>query len=191
MDTVHEQEHLHLMFYCSSCLHVCNVPDPFLPFPSSPPVSYTNALILNQMYSAKISEQIELTERHLRENLSRRQAVDRDIETLHMGKRPEGERRPGSRLEVTGALKKALTIFHAPYFKDVNLYTHPPNEDTVHKRQTGELDPYMVSPREWTIAEKKKLYGAVRACGGASTLFLFLVNSLHLITVNLFLSRDV
>ena len=53
-------------------------------------------------------------------------------------------------------------MFAVPYFKDVNLYSHPPNADTVAKRANGELDVYCTAPREWTKEEERKLKSAVR-----------------------------
>ena len=58
--------------------------------------------------------------------------------------------------------RNPVTVFHAPYFKDVNLYTHPPNEDTVSKQFNGELDLYLTNPRELTQTEKNNLVDAVR-----------------------------
>ena len=58
--------------------------------------------------------------------------------------------------------RNPVTVFHAPYFKDVNLYTHPPNSDTLLKKANGELDLYLTNPRELTESEKTRLVDAVR-----------------------------
>ena len=51
--------------------------------------------------------------------------------------------------------KRSVNVFAVPYFKDVNLYSHPPNADTLAKRNNGELDVYCTAPREWTKEEQK------------------------------------
>jgi hypothetical protein len=49
-----------------------------------------------------------------------------------------------------------------PCFKDVNLYTHPPNDDTLKKQCNGEMDLYLTNPRELNETEKGSLVSAVK-----------------------------
>ena len=58
--------------------------------------------------------------------------------------------------------RNPVTVFHAPYFKDVNLYTHPPNQDKLAKDANCELDLYLTNPRELNETEKNELVDAVR-----------------------------
>ena len=53
--------------------------------------------------------------------------------------------------------KTTLSVFAAPYFKDVNFFSHPDNPDTERKKCSDELDVYLQNPREWTRVDKKKL----------------------------------
>ena len=58
--------------------------------------------------------------------------------------------------------RNPVTVFYAPYFKDVNLYTHPPNVDTKKRRANNELDLYLTNPRELNETEKTSIVDAVR-----------------------------
>ena len=53
--------------------------------------------------------------------------------------------------------KSTLSVFAAPYFKDVNFFSHPDNPDTERKKCSDELDVYLQNPREWTRVDKRKL----------------------------------
>jgi hypothetical protein len=95
--------------------------------------------------------------------------IDSDIYELHCGRSGSGAGANG--IAAVGdasapsgytTIKKSIAIFSAPYFKDVNLFSHPPNADTMKKRDNGELDVFLGNPREWTPVEKKKLEAAVR-----------------------------
>jgi len=104
---------------------------------------------------------IENLEEALKENQERQANLTSEIEALSAGLPLDATTRKESRQNSVIA-RNPLTIFHAPYFKDVNLYTHPPNEDTLRKAANGELDLYLVNPRELNDSEKKSLLAAVR-----------------------------
>ena len=94
----------------------------------------------------------------LADNLQKQSAISADIDKLQRGSAQAAK-------EVMGAAssaKRSLTVFAAPYFKDIRQFTHPPNRDTVAKRQNNELDTYLSNPREWSAEEKRKLTVAVR-----------------------------
>ncbi len=92
----------------------------------------------------------------LAENRARQEKLKEDIDCLEAG-RPVKKH-----AENPIIARNPITIFYAPYFKDVNLYTHPPNEDTKVKRLNGEMDLYLANPREMTDGEKRQLYQAVK-----------------------------
>jgi len=119
------------------------------------PVSYHNAIILNQAYQYTISEKLAHLEQRLQENSRRQAEVDGEIQILQSGGR-------GSSFGSAPSSKRSVNVFSVPFFKDVNLYSHPPNADTLAKRKNGELDVYCTAPREWTKEEQKRLTSAVR-----------------------------
>lgn len=94
-------------------------------------------------------------EQRLQENSRRQAEVDGEIQILQSGGR-------GSSFGSAPSSKRSVNVFSVPFFKDVNLYSHPPNADTLAKRKNGELDVYCTAPREWTKEEQKRLTSAVR-----------------------------
>ena len=140
------------------------------------PVSYHNAIILNQVrisekcilyhkstciksksqaYQCSISDKLASLEEQLQENSRRQAEVDQEIQILMSGGK-------SSSFGFAPSNKRSVNVFAVPYFKDVNLYSHPPNADTLAKRNNGELDVYCTAPREWTKEEQKRLTNAVR-----------------------------
>lgn len=121
------------------------------------PVSYHNALVLNETYQNQLTDLLEVLQEALQENKSRQDDLSNEQRDLQAGLSVKSyEDRPKS------LWKTSLTIFNAPYFKDVNLFSHPSNADTKAKRGAGELDHYIANPREWSAADKTKLTNAVR-----------------------------
>ena len=119
-------------------------------------LSLTNDKCRSQAYQCTISNKLADLEQRLQENNRRQAEVDGEIQILQSG---------GGRSSSFGSApssKRSLNVFAVPYFKDVNLYSHPPNADTQTKRKNGELDVYCTAPREWTREEQKKLTNAVR-----------------------------
>ena len=92
----------------------------------------------------------------LNENRSRQDKLKETIDSLEQG-RPV--KKPSQNAVIA---RNPVTVFHAPYFKDVNLYTHPPNDDTLKKQSNGEMDLYLTNPRELNETEKGSLVSAVR-----------------------------
>lgn len=90
------------------------------------------------------------------ENKEKQEKLRNNIDSLERG-RPVKEE-----AENPVIARNPVTVFYAPYFKDVNLYTHPPNEDTLLRQEKGELDLYLTNPRELTEPEKNALVAAVR-----------------------------
>ena len=124
------------------------------------PISYHNALILNEQYQEELRNFIETLEDSLKENELRQVKLSQEIEELSLG-RPINQNHK-DRHQNNILARNPVTVFHAPYFKDINLYTHPPNTDTIAKQSKGELDLYLTNPRELTYTEKKNLVDAVR-----------------------------
>lgn len=58
--------------------------------------------------------------------------------------------------------KKSLSIFGYPYFKDVQLYHPPSNEDSLRKRENGEPDVWLDRQRIWRREDRSELRAAVR-----------------------------
>ena len=94
-------------------------------------------------------------EEQLQENSRRQAEVDQEIQILLSGGK-------SSSFGFAPSNRRSVNVFAVPYFKDVNLYSHPPNADTLAKRNNGELDVYCTAPREWTKEEQKRLTNAVR-----------------------------
>ena len=92
----------------------------------------------------------------LNENRSRQDKLKETIDSLEQG-RPV--KKPSQNAVIA---RNPVTVFHAPYFKDVNLYTHPPNDDTLKKKSNGEMDLYLTNPRELNDTEKGSLVSAVK-----------------------------
>ena len=92
----------------------------------------------------------------LNENRSRQEKLKETIDSLEQG-RPV--KKPSQNAVIA---RNPVTVFHAPYFKDVNLYTHPPNDDTLKKQSNGEMDLYLTNPRELNETEKGSLVSAVK-----------------------------
>ncbi len=58
--------------------------------------------------------------------------------------------------------KKSLSVFGFPYFKDLQLYQPPANEDTLRKRANGEPDVWLDRQRVWRRDEQAELRSAVK-----------------------------
>ena len=119
-------------------------------------MSLVDDLCHSQAYQCTISDKLSQLEHRLQENSRRQTEVDGEIQLLQSG----GGR--GSSFGFAPSSKRSVNVFSVPYFKDINLYSHPPNADTQAKRENGELDVYCTAPREWTPEEQKKLTSAVR-----------------------------
>ena len=55
-----------------------------------------------------------------------------------------------------------MTVFGYPYFKDVQLYYPPKNEDTLRKRESREPDVWLDRQRLWRRDERSDLRAAVK-----------------------------
>ena len=120
---------------------------------------YRKIIIFFQQYQEHIKNFIESLEEALGENKLSQSRLRREIDDLGAGK-PVKQMKTLYQNSVIA--RNSVTVFHAPYFKDVNLYTHPPNEDVLKKRANGELDLYLTNPRELTELEKTSLRDEVR-----------------------------
>ena len=101
---------------------------------------------------------MQLINEALRTNMSRQAYLQEEIDLIDKG-------RPANKPIIPQnpvIARNPITVFYAPYFKDANLYTHPPNMDTLNKRAQKELDLYLTNPREFTETEKRNLIDAVR-----------------------------
>lgn len=109
-----------------------------------------------------MDNQLILAERTLSENLARQKQIEEELNELRRGKAvgSGNDARSDGRPGPLNA-KRSLTVFQAPYFKDIRGFSHLPNQDTKTKRLNEELDPYLTNPREWSATEKKKLTLAV------------------------------
>ena len=56
----------------------------------------------------------------------RQQKLTEEINDISCGKPLEDQDNAPSQNSIIS--RNPVTVFHAPYFKDVNLYTHPPNQ---------------------------------------------------------------
>merc|ERR1712029_320962 len=137
------------------------------------PVSYQNALVLNETYQNTLHELLDHLESSLRENRLRQRVLDTEIFELNAGKKVVDGAAEDLKLRplhisakddsakvplADSAIKKAtLSVFSSPYFKDVNFFSHPDNPDTVKKKAGDELDVYLQNPRTWTNTDKQKL----------------------------------
>ena len=92
----------------------------------------------------------------LQENRSRQAKLKETIDSLEHG-RPM--KRPAQNPVIA---RNPVTVFYAPYFKDANLYTHPPNTETLKRKSNGEMDLYLINPRELNETEKDNLVNAIR-----------------------------
>ncbi|XP_059093957.1 snRNA-activating protein complex subunit 4 homolog [Tigriopus californicus] len=121
------------------------------------PISYHNALILNETYQNSVLEAIEILNVALERNHSRQEEL-----TFELGELQKGNvtARVQSNLGLND--KRQMNVFSAPYFKDERLFSHPPNRDSIRKKANRELDPYLTNPKEWTHTEKKSLLLAVK-----------------------------
>jgi len=146
------------------------------------PVSYHNALVLNETYQNHLHEVVDHLMASLRENRCRQKELRKEIRNLESGRSggvelssAEHEQPPrplhllgnedelgGESASAQAARKAALTVFASPYFKDINFFSHPDNPDTVKKKESDELDVYLQNPREWTRVDKQKLVQAVK-----------------------------
>jgi len=124
------------------------------------PINFRNALILNEQYQSELRNLIETLQASLKENEERQQKLTEEINDISCGKPLEDQDNTPSQNSIIS--RNPVTVFHAPYFKDVNLYTHPPNQDKIVKDANGELDLYLTNPRELNETEKNELVDAVR-----------------------------
>ena len=112
-----------------------------------------------QNYQQELRIMMQLISEALKANMSR-QAYLRD--EIEKGDRPGGAATKPLIPQNPVIARNPVTVFYAPYFKDANLYTHPPNSDTLTKQANKELDLYLTNPRELTETEKRNLTDAVR-----------------------------
>ncbi len=124
------------------------------------PVSYYNALLLNERYQRALQDLISSAREALEDNLFRQREVTAEIEERNRDG-DKAARGTGGGDNISMA-KRSLAVFNPPYFKDARGFSHPPNPDTVAKRERQELDVYLSNPREWTSTEKARLKRAVK-----------------------------
>ena len=101
---------------------------------------------------------MQLINEALKTNMSRQAYLQEEIDLIDKG-------RPANKSVIPQnpvIARNPVTVFYAPYFKDANLYTHPPNNDSLNKKAQKELDLYLTNPREFTETEKRNLVDAVR-----------------------------
>ena len=108
------------------------------------------------MYQQELTEMIDSLTDSLAENRSRQEKLKERIDSMEQG-RPV--KKPSQNPVIA---RNPVTVFYAPYFKDADLYTHPPNTDTLRKKVNGEMDLYLTNPRELNETEKDNLVNAVR-----------------------------
>ena len=99
---------------------------------------------------------IENLNEALAQNRSRQDKLKETIDSLEQG-RPV--KKPSQNAVIA---RNPVTVFYAPYFKDINLYTHPPNDDALKKQANEEMDLYLTNPRELNATEKDSLVSAIR-----------------------------
>ena len=121
---------------------------------------YTFSFFNFQQYQSELRNLIESLQGSLKENEDRQQKLTEEINAISCGKPLESNDQGHGQNSIIS--RNPVTVFHAPYFKDVNLYTHPPNQDNLVKDANGELDLYLTNPRELNETEKNELVDAVR-----------------------------
>lgn len=121
------------------------------------PVSYHNALILNETYQNAVLEAIEALQLALERNQNRQEALSHELEELQ-----KGHMTVAAQASLPQSEKRFINVFSSPYFKDERLFSHPPNPDSVQKKRNCELDPYLTNPKEWKESEKRSLRLAVK-----------------------------
>jgi len=90
--------------------------------------------------------------------------LDLIIELKHLQEKEEERRNIGRQADYqhVSVSKKSLTVFGFPYFKDIQLYQPPANEDTLRKRANGEPDVWLDRQRVWRREEQTELRSAVK-----------------------------
>jgi len=121
------------------------------------PPTLDNALTLNELCQEKVLNMMQEVEETLQANLERQQVIANQLENLH-----KNQALAMKEMSENSGAKRSMAVFCHPYFKDVRGFSHPPNEDTLKKRDRHELDVYFCHPRKWTTAEKEQLVKAVR-----------------------------
>ena len=92
------------------------------------PVSFHNALVLNENYQQELKQMLQLVSEALTTNLNRQARLKEEIDMIDNNKKPNVGNWKASILPQNPVIaRNPVTVFYAPYFKDVNLYTHPPN----------------------------------------------------------------
>ena len=97
-------------------------------------------------------------QKDLEQNLRRQNEIDLEIQDLQL----ERPHRNKDQQQHVSVMKKSLSVFWAPYFKDNRLFTHPKNRDTLEKQKKKELDVYISYPTSWSKDDRHKLKANVR-----------------------------
>ena len=113
---------------------------------------------LSENYHDHLQQMLVLLQEQLERNLARQRQVDAELEELDVDQAKTAKAQ-GQHVSVT---RKALSIFGYPYFKDRNLYHPPPNKDTLAKRASFELSPWIEFPRPFSKSDRSKLKKYVR-----------------------------
>ncbi len=92
-----------------------------------------------QSYQRNLQELIEQTAELLEQNQARQSEICAELDELNRG---GGSGCGGSKVAAAAAAEKenllarrSLAVFNPPYFKDARGFSHPPNADTIKKRQ--------------------------------------------------------
>ncbi|KAM7449052.1 Myblike DNAbinding domain-containing protein [Porites harrisoni] len=103
-------------------------------------------LILNRDYQIAVLDELERIELALAKNKEKQLGLHQMRANKDEGK-PEGH---------------TLMKFAYPYFRDTGLVGPPDNEDTKVKRQTCQVDGYLIQEKIWNAKEKERLAEGVK-----------------------------
>ena len=123
------------------------------------PIDYRSLADLNARYMNQLNKVLMTLQIELQRNQERQQQIDQEIYDVQAEQAYLGSQNKKQHRIIT---RKALSVFASPYFKDKNIYFPPPNQDTITKKHSFELDVWVDYPKKFSKEEKLKLKEFVR-----------------------------
>ncbi|XP_042907761.2 uncharacterized protein [Parasteatoda tepidariorum] len=110
-------------------------------------------LAFNQELQKKIKETISQLEKALEKNIAKQDELIESVKDCEKPSTSDGKMRR----------TKPISLFAAPYFRDVRGMIAPDNEDTNAKLTRKDVTAYLCPPRPWTKVDKDHLIEGVAA----------------------------
>merc|ERR1719369_1274724 len=123
------------------------------------PVDFSSLSAYCSNYMDHLNNMLGTLQAELDRNLRRQQEIEEQVCELNIAQVNRSLQVKNQHVSVS---KKTLTVFGYPYFKDMNLYPPPPNQDTLIKKSNKELDVWIEFPKPFTKDDRKKLKNFVR-----------------------------